>query len=303
MDAIPADVDAVYHPRVIKRDRRSRARLELLDQQIIDVLAEDHPQSIRHVFYRMTNPRLGEPVEKSERGYQHIKARMKALRRNGRVPYDWVSDSTRTGYITRTFDGAADFLQAVKSLYRADLWKAADFYCEVWVESRSIAGIVLGDCRSLAVNLYPAGGFTSISLAYQAATYINEAHGGRDVVILYIGDYDPAGVLIDVSIERELREHLSRDVALTFKRLGITLEQISRLDLPTKPRKTTDRRALHITETVEAEAMPAAIMRQLLRSEIEALLPPNALAVARAAEQSERDFLGRFADAIGGPRR
>jgi hypothetical protein len=32
------------------------------------VLAADHPQSVRHCFYRMTDPRLPEPVEKSDRG-------------------------------------------------------------------------------------------------------------------------------------------------------------------------------------------------------------------------------------------
>ena len=58
------------------------------------------------------------------------------------------------------------------------------------------------------------------------------------------------------------------------------------MDLPTKPRKTTDRRALHITETVEAEAMPAYLMRGLLRETVETYLPAHALLVAKAAEES-----------------
>jgi hypothetical protein len=66
------------------------------------------------------------------------------------------------------------------------------------------------------------------------------------------------------------------------------------IDLPTKPRKETDRRSLHVTETVEAEAMPASIMRGILRTEIEALLPRDALAVAQAAEESEREHLDRM---------
>ena len=35
---------------------------------------------------------------------------------------------------------------------------------------------------------------------------------GRPVKIFYIGDYDPAGVLIDVSLEKELRTHLAEDL-------------------------------------------------------------------------------------------
>ena len=289
---------APYAPRKIKRKRRTKVQVDQLDRQIVAVLAEDHPQSIRHVFYRMTDPRLPEPVEKSDRGYEHIKSRCKLLRRNGRVPYGWISDTSRQGYFTNTYESAADFLEQVNGLYRANIWSGQPVYCEVWVESRSVAGIVLRDCKELAVSLYPAGGFTSISFAYQAALSINEEHGGRELVVFYIGDYDPAGVLIDVSLERELREHLNPDVSLDFRRIGITSEQIEQYDLPSKPRKEGDRRALHINHTVEAEAMPAHIMRRLLRSEIEALLPRNALAVAKAAEQSERAGLRNLAIAL-----
>ena len=111
----------------------------------------------------------------------------------------------------------------VNGLYRADLWSMSDFYCEVWCESRSIAGIIEAHCREFAVSLYPAGGFSSITLADQRlAEYINERSSGKPCVIYYIGDYDPAGVLIDKQIERELREHLDDSVDLEFERIAIT---------------------------------------------------------------------------------
>jgi hypothetical protein len=183
---------------------------------------------------------------------------------------------------------------------RADLWASSDTYCEVWTESRSIAGVIEDDCRELAVSLYPAGGFSSITLAYEAASFINDEADGKSVVIFYVGDYDPAGVLIDVALERELRQHLDPDVDLDFRRLGITPEQITRYDLPTKLRKTTDKRALHVEHTVEAEAMPAHLLRQLLREEIEALLPYDALTVAKVAEQSEREQIEHMARMMNG---
>lgn len=62
----------VYRASTLKRERRSAARLEQLDQQIIAALENDHPQSVRHVFYLMTDPRLPEPVEKSDRGSLHL---------------------------------------------------------------------------------------------------------------------------------------------------------------------------------------------------------------------------------------
>ncbi len=72
---------------------------------------------------------------------------------------------------------------------------------------------------------------------------------------------------------RGLRKHLEVDTPIEFRRIGITPEQIRAYDLPTKPRKAGDKRALHIEGTVEAEAMPAHFIRRILRDEIEALLP------------------------------
>ncbi len=288
----------LYRARTIKRERRTRAQLEQLDKQILAVLKTDHPQSVRHVFYRMTDPRLPEPVEKSERGYRHVQDRCVKLRRAAVLSYGWITDATRRGYFTPTYRTASDFLRSVASHYRADLWQQSDWYCEVWVESRSIAGVIQEDCEELAVSLYPAGGFSSITLAYEAARYINAESAGRPVQIFYIGDYDPAGVLIDVAIERELKAHLDPEIRLYFDRLAITQEQIEELDLPQKPRKAGDRRALHVAATVEAEAMPAHILRNLLRGRIEALLPEEALAVAKVAESSEREHIERMAELL-----
>lgn len=148
---------ASYRAGTIKRERRTRDRISQLDHQIVEVLQIDHPQSVRHVFYRMTNPRLDEPVEKSERGYRHVQHRLKELRRAGAVPYGWISDATRRGYFTDTFQDRFDFLRRVSGLYRADLWSQNRVYCEVWTESRSIAGVIEDDCRELAVSLIPLG--------------------------------------------------------------------------------------------------------------------------------------------------
>jgi len=277
----------VYRAGTLKRNRRTNEQLVQLDLQIIDVLKEDHPQSVRHVFYRMTDPRLPEPVEKSNRGYRHVQDRCVKLRRAGRVPYDWFADLSRRGYFTDTYSSAADFVARMKGLYRADLWRDADTRCEIWAESRSIASVIMADCNELAVSLFPCGGFSSLSFIHEAAVQHNQSGDDRPLQVFYIGDYDPAGVLIDVALQRELREHLRSDIELRFDRIGINADQIEEFDLPTKPRKETDRRSQHIACAVEAESMPAKILRGILRDKVEALLPENALAVARVAELAE----------------
>ena len=68
------------------------------------------------------------------------------------------------------------------------------------------------------------------------------------------------------------------------------------MGLPTKPAKEGDRRGGFTGGTVEAEAMPAGVLRGLLRDAIEKFIDPRELAVLEAAEESERGWLHTIAD-------
>lgn len=281
-----------------KRRRRTNAQIEQLQRQIYSVMVADNPVSVRNVFYRMTDPRLPEPVEKSERGYAQVQHLCTKMRRAGELPYGWFVDVTRYGYHVNTFSSAADFVLSMQGHYRADLWRDAAVRCEVWVESRSIAGMIMGVCEDNAVSLFPCGGFPSLTFVYESAEIHNQSGDDRPLQIIYIGDYDPAGVLIWDDLQSKLRQHLADDIELRFTRLGINEDQIAIYNLPTKPRKAGDKRVKHIDCTVEAEALPARVLRELVRESIEVLLPPGALFAAQVAEQSERGHLTRMAQLL-----
>ncbi|MEM8940731.1 MAG: hypothetical protein AAGC91_01160 [Pseudomonadota bacterium] len=278
----------------------SKADVAQLERQILAVLVDDNPQSVRHVFYRMTDPRLPFPVDKTEKGYGRVQRRMVEMRRSGGLPYGWVADATRRGYHVDTFADRSDFLRRVSSLYRADLWSDLPTYCEVWVESRSLAGVLQDTCEHYAVSLYPAGGFSSLTLVHAASETIKwQLDSGKDrALILYAGDFDPAGVLIDQSIESEMRRHLGEDAPVEFRRVAVNEEQIERYELPTKPRKPGDRRATHVRESVEAEAMPAHLLKSLISHEIDQVLPARHMTAILAAEESERSALNLLAGAV-----
>ena len=279
--------------------RRTLAQVEQLERQIFDVLQEDNPQSVRHVFYRMTDPRLPEPVDKTESGYRQVQQRLALMRRSGHIPYGWITDATRNGSHVNTFSSPGEFLERLAYLYRGNPWADCEHYCEVWTESRSLAGVVQGLCTELAVSLYPAGGFASMTLLYDAARHIEQQASDKEsAVVFYVGDYDPAGVLIDQNIEQELREHLPDEFPMEFKRIAVNEDQVAEYDLPTKPRKASDARRLDITETVEAEAMPAATLRDLLRSSIEGLLPDGAVDDMEQADEEEREGIERMAELV-----
>ncbi|ALQ52621.1 hypothetical protein ATY38_11910 [Nitrosomonas ureae] len=296
----PIKDKSFYRAGTLKRIRRTNHQLDQLDNHIVTVLIDDHPQSVRHIFYRMTDPRLPESVEKSDAGYRHVQDRCVKLRRSGRIPYAWIADMSRRGYYVHTYSDASEFISKMAGLYRADLWAGSDHRCEVWCESRSIASVIQRVCTEMAVDLYPCGGFASLSFAHYAAEQHNRMKDYRPLTIFYIGDYDPAGVMIDRSLERELRLHLDSRIDMSFDRIGINEYQIAEFDLPTKPRKKSDTRSQQVISTVEAEAMPAHILRDLLRYSIESLLPEGALHAAKIAEQSEREGLKILAKHLRG---
>ena len=279
-----------------KRSRWSKADLAQLDRQIVDALDKSRPQSVRHVFYLMTNPRLPRPVDKTEQGYKRVQRRCVELRRASDVPYNWIVDMTRRGYHTPTYDSPAALIQRYARAYRVDPWAQTDHCVEVWTESRSIAGVIEATCREYAVSLYPSGGFTSLSLGFEAAEHVLRMRGDRPVEIIYIGDYDPAGVLIDKSIMSELNTHITD--RLTLHRIAITQEQIAQYDLPTKPRKKSEQRRRDIEETVEAEAMPVELLLRLLRQQLDVFLTDGALEKARKREKQTSEALLTLAELV-----
>jgi hypothetical protein len=92
--------------------RRTADETAQLEQQILDVLVACK-QSVRHVFYRMTDTSLPVFVEKSEDGYRQVQHLTIKLRRNGRLPYGRLTDSSRRGYFVNTYRDAAEYIRAV----------------------------------------------------------------------------------------------------------------------------------------------------------------------------------------------
>ena len=269
------------------RQRATKREVEQLESQIHEVCRADNPVSVRHVFYRMTDPSLPVPVEKTEKGYRQVQRRIALMRERGALPYPWIVDSSRMGWHVLTYDDPADYVRASADSYRFDLWADVDEEVEVWCESRSIAGVLRDTCGELAVSLYPTSGFSSKTLAWEAAQ-----HYTKPTRIIYVGDYDPAGVLIDVSLERELKRHT--DVELFFFRVAINEIQIAEYDLPKKPRKESDKRSPSIVETVEAEAMPAPILRAVVRGWVGGYLPEGRLEYAKLMDEQGQNFLRAF---------
>ena len=109
------------------------------------------------------------------------------------------------------------------------VWETTGIYPQLWVESRSLTPTLAGTARALGVSLYPSGGMSTDTFVHEAV--VDAINTGREhMVVVYVGDYDPAGLLIADNLEKKLVEHLDYAAEdydldapeLTFERVAIT---------------------------------------------------------------------------------
>jgi len=260
--------------------------MEAIRDAIFAELEETHPQTVRHVFYRMASLDM---VPKQENlGYQTVKIQLLNMRKSGRVPWTWVGDATRWQRKPRSYGSLEEALRHTARTYRRDIWRRAEHYVEVWCESDSIASVIMEATEEYDVPLMTSRGFSSATYLWEAARSI--AAVGKPVYLYYFGDWDPSGKIIPEVIERELRGH-APNAEIHFNRIAITPQQIQDLELPTKPPKTSTHSKGFKGGTVEIEAMPVPVLLDLVRGCIEQHIDQRHLDVLKVAEESERDIL------------
>lgn len=286
----PRAIAPLYRTSPVKRPRRTRVELELLDTTIVEVCTEDHPLSVRGVFYRVMSAGV---VEKSEKAYAAVQREVLKLRRSGELPYAWIADGTRWHLKSPSWSNVEQALDDAAVSYRRALWHDQPGYVEMWSEKEAISSIVSSVTDSYDVPLMIARGFASESFLYSTASTI--AAVAKPTTIYQLGDHDPSGVAAWEHIQRRLRE-FAPDVDINFERIAVTEAQIVELSLPTRPTKASDSRAKNFTgESVEVDAIPTAVLRGLVQTAIERHIDPNALRLTKLYEAEERAGLEAMA--------
>jgi hypothetical protein len=171
-------------------------------------------------------------------------------------------------------------------------------YVEVWCEKDALSGVLMEETSVYDVPLMVARGYSSLSFLHSAAKAIEATR--KPAYIFHFGDLDPSGVDAARDIEAKLRRYAPQ-AEIHFERPAVTREQVEQWNLPTRPTKQTDTRAKKFVGTsVELDAIPAHQLRQLVRECIERHVDQQQLTLLRAAEESERDLLKKWAATYAG---
>jgi hypothetical protein len=282
-----------YHPSQIKRQRATKAEVEARRETLLDIIDAGKPMTVRQVFYQATVHGL---VEKAESGYAKVQTDLTLMRRADELPYDWLADNSRWQRKPHTFSSVEEALKQTAAFYRKSLWTDADSYVEIWLEKDALAGVIYPITSMYDVPLMVARGYASLSFLYNAAEYINTldvpAH------IYHLGDFDPSGVNAGEKIEETLNE-LAPDAVIYFERIAVNEEQIDAWSLPTRPTKTSDTRSKTFGDiSVELDAIEPNQLRAIVQEAIEVHLPAAQFEVLKAAEESEREIIGRLVEGL-----
>jgi hypothetical protein len=272
--------------------RRTGTDVEAIRSAINDILNADHPQTV---------------IEKTEKEYKQTVIRLlKDMRLSGEIHFDWIIDSSRITHETQTFDNLKDAVEQTAKYYRRSAMRESSSYIEIWCEKAALAGIIWDVAGVYDVPVIVSKGVPSLSQLYVSFKNIYRASdAGKECFLYQFGDHDPTGALVPEVIRDRMQWFCERwdCTPPNVERFAITEEQIAEHNLPTRPTKRDGNTHANKFEgdSVELDALPSAVLRDLVRDCIEQHITPQQLGALREAEESEPETLVQWGREIPSP--
>lgn len=230
--------------------------------------------------------------------YKRVVNAMIWARKNGYVTYETFSDHDRTTIgstryadtdVATEVDTAKDAIKTWMEAYYKNKWERQDNYVEVWIEKKALIGTFQNVTRNESVRLCPCKGYPSLTYLNEAADRFYEAiREGKEVVIIYFGDYDASGENIPETILDNFLECFNLEI--TLHRAALTEEQVLEMGLPPAPTKVTDSRAVNWSGIgqVELDAVDPHTLQEMCREAIAEYFDEDTYAELKEDEAEER---------------
>lgn len=164
---------------------------------------------------------------------------------------------------------------------------------EIWAEKTTMNDVLEPLCKRYGLNLITGAGELSITAVRDLLRRVR-----KPTRILYVSDFDPAGMGMPVSVARKIEFYIRQmngsapDIAL--HPVILTAEQVNAYNLPRIPVKDSDLRkgnfeAIH-GEAVELDALEALHPGELARILQAAILQYIDADLQQAVNEAERDY-------------
>ena len=87
--------------------RNKWERTKKLIEESREILLNDHPMTIRQLFYRLVSKGV---LNNDRASYQKISRIMTDAREEGEIPYDWIVDRSKVEYQPKVWDNLEQYL-------------------------------------------------------------------------------------------------------------------------------------------------------------------------------------------------
>jgi hypothetical protein len=152
------------------------------------------------------------------------------------------------------------------------------FHVELWCEKTTANNVLEPLARTCRCNLITGAGEQSLTACLDVIGRVKES--GKPTRILYISDFDPAGMSMPVAVARKLEFEIrttGADLDIQVRPIVLTHKQCERYRLPRTPMKETEKRMAHFegrfgegaTELDALEALLPGQLRKIVKREIE----------------------------------
>lgn len=302
-------------PNLVKEMRGlSKSTTELIEYAY-QLLAADHPQTLRQLHYAIFS-RREIAYSNNQAHYKRLSRATTAARRAHRewqlagerdpqpeyaIPPDWMVDETRQPELVNSWQNMEAYVETVKKAYRRDNWQDQPQYCEVWSEKATILGAIRPVADRWGVTLRVCHGFGSTGMEAQVGTLFEELD--KEITVFYLGDHDPSGHVIEQDMHRRVKNASGIDFRMV--RLAIHASDIALFKLPPQAIKASDSRAASFrlrfgsnAATVELDALPAAELRKRVDKSVQSSIDRERWNRQVAVQQVELNCIADFAERI-----
>jgi hypothetical protein len=292
MNADPADYFGTGSKKVRGMARRSSDLVEAM-RGIAEAAC---PITGRGVGYKLFTRSL--IASMSTNDMRSVYRLLRLAREQRIIPWNWIVDETRAIKRVSTWADPAEYARVVARSYRRDFWDQQPHRVQLWSEKGTVRGVLAPVLDHYAVGFLPVHGFGSATVAHDAAA----DDDGRDLVVLYVGDFDPSGLYMS---EVDLPARFARYGGdhIKIKRIALTARQVGRLPSFPASDKSKDPRyrwfvANHGHNCWELDAMDPGDLRHCVEQEIQKLIEPVAWdrceVINTAEQESMRSILANW---------
>lgn len=275
--------------------------LPVIEQILVDEAAY-LPLRPRAILYRLMGKRLATKADN-----KRLNNLVADARRSGYIEWEDIDDGRTVTYDIGGFSGPADYWawvkRSVSSTYRRHRRTDQPWWIEIYVESAGYLPVLERTAAAFGAVVISGSGFNTVARLRQTALEAHERYdSGQRTAILFLGDYDPSGVIrmdrsdadirqffIDSCVEYgggrsdEVGNWMSAEdlceYVIESRWIGLRPEQAAELQLPEDPEKPGK---------WELEAVPPATVIAWVTEALAEFTDADELAAVKAASVADQ---------------